>query len=264
MDNKEVYKILKHFSFSETETEVYLAILKLGRAGVTEIARKIDIGRTAAYFHIKNLVERGYLKKVKAQSKYYFMAEKPEELAQEFEKNISNFKSLLPELDLLNKLDQETPVIDIKESSRAMMDIYDDLGHLPPNSEFRVIQGKKSMHQEIETLNNEVWLKFFDAVVKNKILTRAIFTEEAIIEAKQNFSQEELKSIRTRKWLVSVLKEENLPFDELIYMYGNKVVFVFPESSTVVFIKHRRIFQAVKAIFDALHFFAKSEPHPWD
>jgi len=50
--------ILTHFSVTVDETDVYLALLALGTANVTEIAKKIKKNRTATYFHVRKLVEK--------------------------------------------------------------------------------------------------------------------------------------------------------------------------------------------------------------
>jgi len=262
MDN--IYKILKNFSFSEPEISVYLAVLRLGKPNVTEIAYKANMGRTAAYFHIKNLVDQGYLKEIKKGSKYHYSAEQPEELLSGLKKQVSKFQQLVPELEKLQKIENEVPLIEVKESLPALTQIYDDIANLPVNSEFRVLQGKKGMTHELATQKREYWGEFFNKIVNNKIITKAIFTEEGLDELKKTSNSGSTKKIKERIWVMKTLPEEVLPFDELIYLYANKVVFMFPDASMVVFIKHRRIFQAMKAMFDALHNFAQTETNPWE
>jgi sugar-specific transcriptional regulator TrmB len=62
---EKINDILKNFTFSEAESDLYAAALKLGKAGISEIAEKAGMGRTVAYFHIKNLLEKKVLRQVK-------------------------------------------------------------------------------------------------------------------------------------------------------------------------------------------------------
>ena len=51
--------ILNELGFSPKESRVYLAILELGRATVSEIARKSAINRTTGYDILNTLVNKG-------------------------------------------------------------------------------------------------------------------------------------------------------------------------------------------------------------
>ena len=261
---QQIKQILDNFSFSEQESEIYLAVLKLGKAGVKEIAKKADMSRTSAYFHINKLEERGVLRKIKGEGKLYFTAKPPQDIADELEKKVTDLKSIVPKLESLEEVEKEVPEVSVDESRTKYEQIYDEISSLSRNSEFRVIEGKEAMIHEIDSLHGEKWDKFFNRIKERKIETRALFTEEGLETAKEKMSRENISNIKKREWLMKTLPHNQLPFDELVYIYSNKVVFLFPRVSLIFTIKHRRIARAFKSIFDSLFYFAESRPHPWD
>jgi sugar-specific transcriptional regulator TrmB len=262
MDN--LKQILDNFSFSEQESDIYLASLKLGKAGAKEIARKADMSRTSAYFHIEKLVDRGVLREIKGEDKTYFTAKPPENIAEELQKKVTDFKSIVPKLESLKETEKEVPEVSVDESRTQYEQVYDEISSLPRNSEFRVIEGREAMIHEIKSLHDKKWEKFFNRIKERKIETRALFTKEGLETAKEKLSPENIRNIKKREWLLKTLPEKKLPFDELIYIYANKVVFLFPRVSLIFTIKHRRIARAFKSIFDSLYNFAKSRPNPWN
>jgi predicted transcriptional regulator len=261
---KEIISLLKTFNFSELEAEVYLNTLKLGKPTVTELARKMGMGRTAVYFHIKNLVSKKALLEIKVGKKFRYTATAPEELLKNMESNVSSFKDYLPELDKLSRIEKEVPQIEVRESMEAYLQFYDELSHLPRNSEIRILEGRGAVLNEINSLTGDRWNKFFTSIADRKIVTRAIFTDTGLKEAQKFISSNPNSPMKERLFHMKVLSESLMPFTELLCIYGNKVIFIFPESAMVVFIKHQRISQAMKAVFDSLHYFAEPVVNPWN
>src|SRR5665647_644070 len=132
-----INNILKNFTFSEAESELYAAALKLGKAGISEIAEKAGMGRTVAYFHIKNLLEKQVLRQIKKGNKMFISPIAPTELAERLQKEVSDFKSLVPQLEALGKIENEMPQIEIQESGVAFKKIYDEVTHMPAGSIFK-------------------------------------------------------------------------------------------------------------------------------
>ena len=55
---------LKQLELSDTEAKLYLALLKSGPTGVKELAEKVDVKRTTAYFYIDQLIEKNLIIKI--------------------------------------------------------------------------------------------------------------------------------------------------------------------------------------------------------
>lgn len=62
---KNVLAYLEQLGFSETETKLYIILLKSGPLTVADLAEKSKINRTAAYAHINSLLQKGIITKVK-------------------------------------------------------------------------------------------------------------------------------------------------------------------------------------------------------
>jgi len=77
---------LKQLELSDTEAKLYLALLKSGPTGVKELAEKVDVKRTTAYFYIDQLIEKNLIIKIVNDSKKQIAAVDPEEGLEELVK----------------------------------------------------------------------------------------------------------------------------------------------------------------------------------
>lgn len=256
-------EILKAFSLNDIETKVYLSALSLEKPAVAQIAKKVGLNRTAAYHHINHLLEKGFLKQTRKGRVVKLVAVPPAELAERFDRITTDFKSLVPQLESLQKISREIPIIEIKESRRGYWEIYDELSSLPEGATFRVLEGSTAMKKELHLLTESELGKFYNKVVERKIITRAIFTTEAIDFVYSELSLANLGNIKKRIWQLKTLSESLLPFVQLMFVYGDKTAFMFPESSLVMTIKHKDIAEAMVAMFEGLYNFAKPIEKPW-
>lgn len=258
---QEIYTILTHFGFSEQEIEVYLAALSLKSPTVTQIAKKAQKGRTAVYFHLRNLQEKGLLFELKKDRKLFYTALPPTELANKIDTWAKDFKTLVPQLASLQKVEQETPVIELSESKLGYWKIYEELSMLPENSEFRVLQGKKSLEQELQLLTEEQWEIFFTRIINKNIGTIGLFAQEAFDAPAKHLNQKNRELMQTRRWNLRTLPKEVLNMQQLMFLFNGKIAFLFPETSMVMTIRHKEIYQTLVSVFDALHALAqKADP----
>lgn len=249
-------EILKSFSFTEDQAEVYLAILALERPGVTNIAKKIGKNRTSVYFHIKHLLAKNAIKEMRKGKKLRFVAVPPAELAETFERSLTDFKSLIPQLESLQRIEREHPIIEVLESKKGYYKIYDEMSSMPKGSTFRIIEGKGALKNELTLLSKKEWLDFFTRVKERNIETKGIFTEESLCLPRQILNKELLQAAMGRMWNMRILPESVLPFDQLLLIYRDKVAFLFPDVRLTVTIQQREIASSLRAVFDALFHFA--------
>src|SRR6185369_13475731 len=69
------------------EAKLYLALLQSGVTGVKELAEKVDVKRTTAYFYIDQLIEKNLIIKVVKESKKQIAAVDPKEGLEELVKH---------------------------------------------------------------------------------------------------------------------------------------------------------------------------------
>ena len=260
----EVKTILEQLGFSEVEADIYLAALVLETPGATEIARRTNQQRTLVFFHLKKLVERGFMKESRSGRLVRFIPLPPNELASRFDAIVANLQSAVPELSKLQKASDETPIIEVRESRAGYKKIYEELSSLPENDFFYVIQGRESLDAELRLLSQEDWSRWFERINTRHIGTSAIFTEESLAVAKERLSPENLAQHKKRLWQISTVPENRLPLQQLVFIYRNKVSFLFPKSELVVAIEHKKIADVFRALFHAIALSGKHIDNPWE
>lgn len=248
--------LLTQFGLSEQEAEMYLIAIAAGPTPVSIIAKKSSKTRTAAYFHITNLLEKGILKESRVKGKRLIIALPPQELADRFDRLTTDFKSIIPQLDALNRVESQTPVIRITESTKGFYEIYDTISSLPVGSSFRVFEGSVAMKAEFEMGDDDQWQTFFSRIVEREIATKALFTTEAMSIPVKKLSTENLALFQKRIWDRRFISETVVPFKDMFLIYGNNVAFVFPQLKLVMTIQHEAIANALMGIFDGLFSFA--------
>lgn len=244
--------ILKQFSVSEDEAEIYLALLKLGTASVSEIAKKIQKNRTATYFHINKLLEKNLLHESKQGRALMFTATEPSELAERFDRLTTDFKSLVPQLEALKKAEIETPRVEVTESRAGYYKVYDEISSLPEGSTFLAIEGVTALKNELSLLTNEETKNFYSKMIARNIEVKLIITEQAAQIPNKFITKDNLALLRQRKLEARTHPESTLPFQGLTLMYGNTVAHLFPETNLVITMKHQGIADSFKATFEAL------------
>lgn len=253
------YEVLENFNFSEAEINIYLAILSLNKPGVSEVAKKIEMKRTAVYFHIKNLLAKNIIKETRQKKKLCFIAVAPSDLAKKFDNWTNDFKNLVPQLESLKKFETETPTFELTESKRGYFNIYNELTSLPPGSIYRVAEGTMAMRQEMRLLTQNEWTNFFSKIVEKKIETKGIFSDESLQVVSQELNTQNQNLLNQRIVHAKTFPEQIFPLKDFFLIYGDKVAFLFPTSSLVLIIKHRGIAEAMTTFFDTMFYLGK--PH---
>lgn len=260
----EIQHTLLQLGLSQIEADIYLAALSLDRPGATAIARRIGQQRTLVFFHLKKLVERGLMKESRKGRLVRFVPMAPDQLAAHYDALVAQLQSAIPELSKLKEIQEQTPTIEIRESRAGYKQIYEELSALPVGDFFCVIQGRESLDIELQTLTQDEWSRWFARINERQIGTRAVFTEEALTIAKQRMDSENLEQHKKRLWQIKTLPANILPFEQLIFLYRNRVAFLFPKTNLVTIIDHEGIARSFQALFSGLFALSKRIENPWD
>lgn len=124
---RELTSTLKDFGFSRKEADVYLAVLELGEAQISDIAKKVKLPRTSCYAIIKSLVNRHMLSYYVKRRTRLYIAESPRKIASFFENRASIFKEILPRLLALSRKTGAQPVIRFYEGEEGFKTILDEV-----------------------------------------------------------------------------------------------------------------------------------------
>ena len=258
---KNIIKILQNFGLKEKDVEVYLAILSLNKPTVTQISRKTDMQRTAVYFHLSNLMEKNLVTEIKKGKIKRLSPVPPKELADRFQNWTTDFMSLIPEMESLQTIDEETPIIIIHDFKNARYDHYNELASMPIGSEFRVIQSRESANKDFQSFTPEEWHHIVKKFVDRQIMTRAIFTNEMIDSTYKQMNPETYKLFKQRNWQLRAVNPDRFDFEEMM-IHQDKVTFLLTDIGIVLRIQHKRIAKALTAVFDALWLTGKPKKFP--
>lgn len=124
-------EILEHIGLEESEARVYLAMLELGPATVTEITRKAGVTRTLGYHVLEKLGWYGLVDCVSGKdSVLRYAVEHPNRVLQfgkdkksEFDRHVKELENSLPLLVSLYKV-AEKPVVRYQEGLAGLKNIY--------------------------------------------------------------------------------------------------------------------------------------------
>jgi len=94
---KELEKSLISLGFSDKEAGVYMALLKLGKGTVSEIARRARINRTTGYDILDTLIAKGLASMSGKEPKQEYAAETPEKILKLLQEKIEQDKNALEE-----------------------------------------------------------------------------------------------------------------------------------------------------------------------
>lgn len=256
-------ELLEHFSLTPQQAELYLLLLKRGSSKVTDLAQSQKKNRAAITFHLARLLENGLIKETRVGRRTEYVALPPKDLADLFERWTIDFKSLVPELETMQRADQQKPLIEVIESTAGIKRIYDEMSSMPKGSEFLVLEGKTALKGELKLLSNKEWTVFFRRMVDRKILTRAVFTQESMELPAKGLSEENKKILQERLWDLRTLPESALPLEHLVAIYGNKVAFLIPEVKLLFTLEHAGIVGIMRGMFESIHQFAKPVAEGW-
>lgn len=260
---KDPKEILKNFSLNEKEVDIYLANLALGKVTVAKIARKVGMNRTAAYFHIKNLEKRGILRSIKKEKVLHYFAVPPEDFYDKINETTKELKNIIPFLDSLKKTEDEAPIINVTEAKKGYLEIYDTISNLPENSTFRIIESSLGAKEELNYIPQEELDNFFRNIIKNNITTRAIFSEDVLLQPTEKLDKKSLEIFQKRNWEISTLSKEMLPIKNIVFLYQNKISILLPQKTIIVTIEHPGISETFTEIFETLFAFGKKQDTPW-
>jgi len=132
MENKQkIEKILRELGFSKNEAKVYLAVLRLGVANITEIARESSIIRTALYIYVDKLLKQDLLQKTFKGKRIYYIPQNPKKILTILEKRKRKAKEILPLLVDLHNTSSKKPTVKFYEGKEGMRSIYREMTKTP-------------------------------------------------------------------------------------------------------------------------------------
>lgn len=231
--------ILLSVGLVKNEAKVYLALLKLGSASISEISKKSNVERTLIYGIIEKLMDKGLVSSIVKINKKYFEPAEPEKVLDILKEKQKIIEDAMPELKDLYKSEnkkQEVSHFKGKEGAKTILEIL-----LKENTkEWRVFgtTGKTS-----EMLS---WYlpQFHRKRIEKKILFKAIYSKESLDRAK------DVKKLKLTE--VKLLPEEYMTPTH-INAVGDKVgIILWSEEPLGILIENKEIADSFKNYFELL------------
>lgn len=240
---EDIKQILLQLGLDSGEAALYLASLKLGEAGMSELAREAQLKRTSAYVVFQALEKKGLMGSFKMRSGLKFVATSPDILLQKTQKQAEDLKNFLPRLNsLLQKPDQK-PQITYYEGKQGYLIASED-SLKAANSNIRHIGSISEIHKVI----GEDWdLNYYIPTrLKKHINFKALYFKSQMPQSFLKSNHAEL--LREVKYL-----PENQIYNSSKLIYGNKVaIFSSQKELITVIIESRDIAAAEVKLFESL------------
>lgn len=128
------YKILAKLGLTETESKIYMILLRLGSTHVTPVIKKAELHRATVYDVLDRLIEKGLVNYVIKEGKRFYEAAQPErfdvileEKQKELDEQKLTFKKIKPELDGLKKLSKEKQEAEIYQGKQGLKTVMEEV-----------------------------------------------------------------------------------------------------------------------------------------
>lgn len=244
---------LKKIGFSEAEAAVYLACLELGGAKASEIAKKTNLPRTSIYTVSKALLEKGYLQKSKHGKIDKFIARDPKIILEETQENLDSFAKVVPNLGNLMNLAAKNPKIEFSETKEGILSIYRGIIKADKKYPICLVESGKAVEKIYKIAGWDFVYDWQKKFLEKNIAVKGIILDDLIPILKK--IPEKIKSLMTqRTQAVRVLQKEEFPFSVNLYLiYPGLIYFVVPESTFVLSIENKEIYESLKSMFEGLY-----------
>ncbi len=118
-------KELKLLGLNETDIKVYLALLELGEAIASKIAKKAKVQRASIYDVLERLIKEGLVSYIIKDFNKYFLASDPKTIVESLEYKKQRIKDILPKLEeIKNKRSKEGQKTEVYEGKKGVETIF--------------------------------------------------------------------------------------------------------------------------------------------
>lgn len=244
---------LQNLGLKKQEAEVYLACLKLGAAKVSELASEVNIPRTSIYVHLKNLSEKGFVRKSRKENREYFFPIEPAEVADEAKEKMEEFLKIVPALEKLSDWPGKKPKIEYFDSAQGLFKLYEkmlkmDYAHLP-----YLIESGEAVQKIFEKVGWKFFYKWEKKFLEKGVVTQGLITEDVLPILKN--APEKLKAtMRKRPATVKIIDNNSFPFKINLYLlYPAHIFIIAPQENFVLIIENKNIYLSLVTLYRCLY-----------
>jgi sugar-specific transcriptional regulator TrmB len=233
-------EILKDFGLSDNETNVYLALLKIGNSTANRVSEITGLKRSTTYDNLNILISKGIVSTIIKESTHYYEAADPEKLLSLLDEKRSRIQQIIPRLKSLKESIKEKTGVTYFEGKKGVLTVLNDI--LDQNKELWFYGSRKKASTVLEHYPNDFILKR----QQHNIFLRAVLAEED-------------RGHPTYK-LKSIIKLSDLRFSKdfngissNVFIYSDRVAFISSGQNPVgIIIVNSEISEQQKKLFEIL------------
>jgi sugar-specific transcriptional regulator TrmB len=229
-------ELLENLGLTKSEIKIYLNLLELNSASVSEIAEKSGLYRKNVYDALNRLVKRGLVSFAKIEKKLMFNANDPERLLDFIEFRKKEIKSILPQLKKIYKSPTDMDDVRVFKGKEGLKAIFQDI--LKSKTKYYKI-GAGEKFKEFLPFYHE---QFQKEKIKHKIDCRAIHSEN---ERNEEFVKEFIGDV---KFLPKEFVHPSTTF-----IYTNKIaIIIWKENPIGILIRSKEVADSHRYYFESL------------
>ncbi len=252
---KQLQNIICNAGLSEKGAFVYLALLELGGAFPSRIAKHTKLKRSTVYEVLDNLAIKGLVSELQKHNKYFYSVEHPKRLINfsqrsitRAEENNQKLKELLPDLEGLYIGATSKPKVSYFEGADGVMEIYDD--HVATNIKYEML-GFVNVSEIMKFLPQKKYRDYVRVKERMGVASRGIIPDTKEDRAYKNTAYKGIK----KKILPEVryIPKEEFPWKGDITIYGtNKISIISFDEQRVsgIVIESNTIYQMMRMVFE--------------
>lgn len=243
MIQNESTRALQNLGLSEHEAQTYVALLKLGTAHASVLAKETGVKRTTIYPILKGLAERGIVNVYVKHGRRTYAGARPELIARAFTRKLQQFESLIPTFPTREKTNTEQSGIRYLEGKKEIIAFYestlDEYAAMPKKQRhYRVISAQKTW----EGIDPAFFIQFRYERGKRCIHTKLLLTAESRVT-----NPRDPTLLRDCRFL-----PEGYVFQDSIDIHSDKVLVMSHQNAVAVVITIPTLVSAFQVIFDIL------------
>ena len=234
MDLETIKKVIEELDFDEKETEVYLALLKIGETTATKISKETKIERTLVYYIVEKLINKGLASyKIKNNVKYY-SAGSPEKILEELKEKEKAFSKILPTLLKLQKMPYEEEVkVDIFKGMEGLKAVLNEV--FKHGKEFLVLGEQGQIQTNYPVQYKQYLRKLEETGTKEKVIVRGDLRGKILKSKNSEFRY--------------ISKDLLSPTTTLIYK-NNVLITIWEKPTFNIIIASKKIADSYRAYFN--------------
>lgn len=237
----EVTSVLNSLGFSSKKSDIFIALLELGEATATEIAKKAKLKRTTVYNILPELIAEGHVKTEKKKKKTVFFVEDVRSLLTPLRLAEESVQRLLPHLQSMHNVLGFKPKVTAYEGEAGAVEFWLKTIDVPPGSVIYEMVGPESFYTKLPKVIAD---SYVTNRLKRKISIKIIASDSPISRELAQTAHKEMREIKIAP---------RKTWDAAMLIFGNKVGFIsFSEDFRGVIIESETIAEMQRTTFEML------------